>query len=196
MFVAPAVKLIIAGTRPADITPSKVAAAALVFGSITPTASPAPASEAVGVMLPNTNAAAATLQHHADRLARARKRRELAGKHAGADQKLPITELAADRILDCDTAPALDLCRIDHGLDDRAICRRCAKDQIGHDLVEHRTRRLAARFALQRVVDREAHRLEHGDRDLGEPATADLRAAEAREDRGFETLDAHRHDHR
>jgi hypothetical protein len=44
MLVAPAVKLIIAGTRPADIMPSKVAAAPLAFGSITPTAWPSPAS--------------------------------------------------------------------------------------------------------------------------------------------------------
>ena len=44
MFVAPAVKLIIAGTRPADISASSVAAAPLAFGSITPTALPSGAN--------------------------------------------------------------------------------------------------------------------------------------------------------
>ena len=44
MLVAPAVKLIIAGTRPADMTPSKVAAAPLALGSITPIAPLSPAS--------------------------------------------------------------------------------------------------------------------------------------------------------
>jgi hypothetical protein len=46
MLLAPAVKLISAGTRAADIKPSKVAAAPLALGSITPTASPSPASGA------------------------------------------------------------------------------------------------------------------------------------------------------
>ena len=44
MLAGPAVKLIIAGTRPADITPSTVTAAALACGSITPMARPCGAS--------------------------------------------------------------------------------------------------------------------------------------------------------
>ena len=40
MFAAPAVKLIIAGTRPADITPRIVTTAPFAFGSITPSALP------------------------------------------------------------------------------------------------------------------------------------------------------------
>ena len=40
MLVAPAVKLIIAGTRPADIRAKKVTTAPLALGSITPTAPP------------------------------------------------------------------------------------------------------------------------------------------------------------
>ena len=40
MFVAPAVKLIIAGTRPADISPRIVTTAPLAFGSITPIGAP------------------------------------------------------------------------------------------------------------------------------------------------------------
>ena len=44
MFAAPAVKLIIAGTRPADITPRIVTTAPFAFGSITPSALPSAAS--------------------------------------------------------------------------------------------------------------------------------------------------------
>ena len=40
MLATPAVKLIIAGTRPADISAISVTAAPLAFGSITPTACP------------------------------------------------------------------------------------------------------------------------------------------------------------
>ena len=43
MFVAPAVKLITAGTRPADMRPISVTAAPLAFGSITPMFLPSPA---------------------------------------------------------------------------------------------------------------------------------------------------------
>ena len=44
MLAAPAVKLIIAGTRPADIRPRMVTTAPLAFGSITPSALPSGAS--------------------------------------------------------------------------------------------------------------------------------------------------------
>ena len=44
IFAAPAVKLIIAGTRPAVIKPRMVTTAPLAFGSMTPTARPAAAS--------------------------------------------------------------------------------------------------------------------------------------------------------
>ena len=44
MFAAPAVKLIMAGTRPAVIRPRMVTAAPLAFGSITPTARPSGAN--------------------------------------------------------------------------------------------------------------------------------------------------------
>ena len=49
MLAAPAVKLIIAGTRPADITPRIVTTAPFAFGSITPSALPSAAS---GIELP------------------------------------------------------------------------------------------------------------------------------------------------
>ena len=48
MFAAPAVKLIMAGTRPADISPRMVTTAPLAFGSMTPTARP---SAAIGISL-------------------------------------------------------------------------------------------------------------------------------------------------
>ena len=44
MFAAPAVKLIIAGTRPADIAARIVAAAPFAFGSMMPSALPSSAS--------------------------------------------------------------------------------------------------------------------------------------------------------
>ena len=44
MLATPAVKLIIAGTRPADISAIKVTAAPLAFGSITPIGLPSGAS--------------------------------------------------------------------------------------------------------------------------------------------------------
>jgi len=44
MLAAPAVKLIIAGTRPPDITASIVTTAPFAFGSITPSALPSAAS--------------------------------------------------------------------------------------------------------------------------------------------------------
>ena len=54
MFEAPAVKLIMAGTRPADISPRIVTTAPLAFGSMTPTARPSGAS---GISLaPSTDA--------------------------------------------------------------------------------------------------------------------------------------------
>ena len=54
MFVAPAVKLIIAGTRPADISARIVTTAPLAFGSMTPSARPSGAS---GISLrPSTDA--------------------------------------------------------------------------------------------------------------------------------------------
>ena len=46
MLVAPAVKLIIAGTRPAEWSPRKASTAALALGSITPTAPSSGASRA------------------------------------------------------------------------------------------------------------------------------------------------------
>ncbi len=54
MLAAPAVKLIIAGTRPADIRARIVTAAPLAFGSITPIARPSGAS---GISLPPSTAA-------------------------------------------------------------------------------------------------------------------------------------------
>ena len=44
MLAAPAVKLIIAGTRPADISASTVTTAPFAVGSMTPTARPSSAS--------------------------------------------------------------------------------------------------------------------------------------------------------
>ena len=54
MFAGPAVKLIIAGTRPVDISAISVTAAPLALGSITPTAAPSPV---IGISLRPSTAA-------------------------------------------------------------------------------------------------------------------------------------------
>src|SRR3984893_7910204 len=134
-------------------------------------------------------------QHNADRLTFAGSRNELPAEHARADKKLAIAELAGDGVLDRDAAPALDLCCVDHGLDDRAVRRRRAEDQVGHDLIEHRPRRLTTRLALESILDSKTHRLEHGDPDFGKPAPPDLVAAEPRENRSLQALDTTWRDH-
>src|SRR5215472_10267554 len=134
-------------------------------------------------------------QDHANRAALVGEQFKLAREDAGANQELAVAELAADRILDRDAAPAMQPPRLNDRFDDRPVGRCGAKDQVGHDLVEHCARRLPAHLALQRLVDLEAYWIEDADRDLGEPAAAHLRTAEAREDRGFEPLDPYGHDH-
>ena len=166
MLAAPAVKLIIAGTRPADISASRVD------------------RRAVGVR-----------QHHADRLALGRERHQLLAEDARAEQQLAVGERAGDRVLDRDAAHAVDLGRLDHRLEHGAVGRRGAEDEVRHDLVERGARRHAAVLALERRIDGELHRLQHGDRDLGEPAAAHLRAIQPRERRRLEPFDPHRHDH-
>ncbi len=75
MLVAPAVKLIIAGTRPADIRPRIVTTAPLAFGSMTPMARPS-----------------------------RRERHQLAAEDGGADQQPLVGERAGQRVLDRDAA--------------------------------------------------------------------------------------------
>ena len=86
-------KLIIAGTRPADISAIRVTAAPLAFGSIS-----------------------------ADRLALGRERHQLLAEHARAEQELAVGQRAGDRVLDRDAAHAMDLRRLDQRLGtDRSI---------------------------------------------------------------------------
>ena len=75
MLAAPAVKLIIAGTRPADIRPSMVTTAPLAFGSITPMRAPF-----------------------------GRQRHQLGAEDRGAGQQALVGERAGHRILDRDAA--------------------------------------------------------------------------------------------
>ena len=166
MFAAPAVKLIIAGTRPADI------AARIVDGG-----------------------AVRVRQHDAERLALFGERDELAAEHVRADEQPLVGQRSGDRVLDGDPAPAMGRCRLDHGLEHGAIRRGGPEDEVGHDLVERRARRLAAVAALERRIDREPHRLEHRHRHLRPPAAAHLLARQPREKRALEALDLHRQDH-
>ena len=81
--------------------------------------------------------------------------------------------------------------RLDHGV----IGRGGVEDQVRHDVVERSARRLPPPAAFQLRIDGEPHRLEHGDGDLGEPASPHLAAFEPAEDRRLRPLDAHRHHH-
>ena len=95
ILAAPAVKLIIAGTRPADITASMV-----------------------------TTRAVRGRQHDAERAAFGRERHQLAAEDRGADQQPLIGQLAADRILDREPVRAVELRRLDQRLDQGAVGRR------------------------------------------------------------------------
>ena len=165
MLVAPAVKLIMAGTRLADIRPSSVTAAPLALGSMTPIASPGAA-----------------------------RGRELAADDVGADQQPLVGQRAGDRILDRDAALAVALGRVNDGVEHRAVDRRGAEHQIRHDLVERRASGLAARLTLELIRHGQGDRVQDGDAHLGEPAPANLLAGKAGEDRRLQPVDLHRHD--
>ena len=134
-------------------------------------------------------------QHDAERLALFGERDELAAEHVRADEQPLVGQRSGDRVLDGDPAPAMGRCRLDHGLEHGAIRRGGPEDEVGHDLVERRARRLAAVAALERRIDREPHRLEHRHRHLRPPAAAHLLARQPREERALEALDLHRQDH-
>ena len=117
MLAAPAVKLIIAGTRPADISAEQRH------------------RRAVGVR-----------QHHADRLALGARAASASAEHARADQQPLVGERAGDRVLDRDAAPcrARRAASISASNTVRSV-ERGAEDEVRHDLVERRARRLPAR---------------------------------------------------
>ena len=166
MLAAPAVKLIIAGTRPADIRPSRVTTAPLALGSITPIGSPF-----------------------------GRQRHQLGAEDRGARQQALVGQRAGDRILDRDAScgragRAASITRLEHG----AVGRGGAEHQIRHDAVERGACRLPALAALELGIDRELHRLEDRDLDLREPLAAHLALGQPGERRLLEALDAHRHD--
>ena len=117
-LATPAVKLIIAGTRPADIS-----------------------------AITRDRGAVGVRQHDADRLALRRERHQLLAEDARAQQQLAIGQRARDRVLDRDAAHAVDLRRLDQRLRHRALDRRGAIDQVRHDLVERGARRLPAVLA-------------------------------------------------
>ena len=105
MLAAPAVKLIIAGTRPADISANRVTAAPLAFGSITPIGLPSGAS---GISFsPSTRAPIS---------------------------ELAIGQRAGDRVLDGDAAQpwrsaGLDQ-RLDHACGRSTVVRNTRSDMI------------------------------------------------------------------
>ena len=167
MLAAPAVKLIIAGTRPARHHAED-----------------------------RHHRAVRVRQHHAERLAFAGERHQLLAEHGGAEQQALVAERAGHRILDRDALPAVHFAGLDRRVEHGAIGRRGAEHEVGHDLVQRRARGLAAVAAFQLVGDRELHRLEHRDGHLGKPAAVHLAARQARERRRLEPFDAHRHHHR
>ena len=72
---------------------------------------------------------------------------------------------------------------------DTAVDIRRLEDQVGRDVIATGTCRLTLRFTLQRVVDGEPDRVQHGDAHLRKPAAADLLAGELREDGRLQPLD-------
>ncbi len=92
MLGAPAVKLIIAGTRPIACSAKNVTATPTEFGSITPTAPPG-GSE----------------------------RRELGAQHLRRQDQLAVAELDAERIGDRRPAGVAGLVRVGQGLKQRAV---------------------------------------------------------------------------
>ena len=120
MLAAPALKLIIAGTRPADITASSVTTAPLEVGSMTPSGR-----------------------------ALERERHQLGAEDGDGLQQPAIGQPAAHRVLDRQPAFAVDFRRLDERFDDGAVGRRAAEHQIGHDVVERRARGLTPPPALQ-----------------------------------------------
>ena len=151
MLAAPAVKLIIAGTRPADISPRIVTTAPLAFGSITP----------IGAAF-------------------RRERHQLGAEHGGADQQALVGQRAGDadprpRRGSGRDASAASTTACEHG----AVGRGGAEHEVRHDAVERGAGRLPALAALERGIDRELDRLQHGDLDLREPLAPHLVASTA-----------------
>ena len=167
ILAAPAVKLIIAGARPAEMTARNATPAPLAFGSISPIASPG---------LPIA--------------------RDLAGERARPDQQPAIAELAGDRVFESDARQPVRARGFNDGFEKRAIGVGRAEDEIRHDLIERRAGRHPPRLAFQRVIDREADRFEHGEREFRKPAPARLFARQPREHRRLGAVDVHRDDHR
>ena len=146
MLAAPAVKLIIAGTRPADISPRIVTTAPLALGSITPNGLPGPAS---GVSFAPSTAAAVSSRLYVS---------------------APVTGSSmATWLWPCVCAAS------DHRLQHGAVGGGGAKDKIGHDAVERRARRLSPFATLQIGITCEPHRLKDCDLHLRKPAAANLR---------------------
>jgi hypothetical protein len=134
-------------------------------------------------------------QHDADCLADAGTRGELSRQHRDAEQELSVGEGAGKRVLNRDAPAAVGVGGCDNGLDNRAVGRCGAENEFRHDLVKRGPGSDAAAFALEVRIDRELDGFAHGDRDLGKPTAADLRAIEPRERRCLRAFEAHRHDH-
>jgi hypothetical protein len=133
-------------------------------------------------------------QHHADRATDTRERHELAAQNRGADQKPLVAQHSGDRILDRDVTRTMQARGLDHGFKHGAIGRGGAEHKVRHDLVERHASRLPPPAALERGIDGEPDRLEHRDRDLGEPFAAHLPLRQTAERCLLEPLDTHRHD--
>ena len=166
ILAAPAVKLIMAGTRPADITASKVTTPPFDVGSMTPSERPSSAS---GISF--------SAEHR-----------------AGLQQPL-IGHLAADRILDRQPVRTMDFRRVDQRFDHGAVGRGGPEDQVGHDRIKRGSGGLPPLAALELRIDIKLDRFKHCDGDFRKPAAAHLRALEPAEDRRLRPVDAHRHHH-
>ena len=80
-----------------------------------------------------------------------------AAEHGNADQHLAIGE-GADRIFERDAAQPVLVRRLDQGVDDRAVDRAGAEDEVRHDPVQRLAGGDAALLAFERRIDGEVHR--------------------------------------
>ena len=120
----------------------------------------------------------------------------LAPRTAASNEQALVAERAGNRILHRDAAEPVDPRRLDHGVNHGATGRGGAEHEIGHDAVKRGAGGMAAVLSLERRVDGELDRFEHGHDDLRKPAPPDLVLRQAREWRRLKAVDANRHDHR
>ena len=147
MLGAPAVKLIIAGTRPIACSAKNVTATPTEFGSITPTAPPGAA-----------------------------KGRELGSQHLRRQDQLAVAEFdpRADRRPRACRCPRV-LCASASASNSVRSMRRGGDGRLDHDVLQREAGRLPPQLALERRVEHQPARRQERHRELREQRLPDLR---------------------